>query len=208
MTMSIDSPSGAPRASRGRSQALMLIGFFLLPLLAAFALYYGVEGWRPAGSTNKGELISPARPLGDFTLTAALAGPVSAADLDGKWTLVYLADGSCDARCQEALILMRQTRLALNDDMLRVQRLLLMSGDCCEAQYLEQEHAGLLTARVDDEAGAQLLTHFPAGADTVRSGNIYIIDPLGNLMMSHAEQVPQKGLLEDLKKLLKLSHIG
>src|SRR5690606_5082605 len=62
----LDSPH-AP-AGRGRSQALLLIGFFLLPLAFAFILYYGLDGWRPAGSTNKGELIQPARPLPEFTL--------------------------------------------------------------------------------------------------------------------------------------------
>jgi hypothetical protein len=40
------------------------------------------------------------------------------------------------------------------------------------------------------------------------AGRIYLIDPLGNLMMSYAPDAPSMGLLEDIKKLLKLSHIG
>jgi cytochrome oxidase Cu insertion factor (SCO1/SenC/PrrC family) len=36
----------------------------------------------------------------------------------------------------------------------------------------------------------------------------YIIDPLGNLMMSYSRAAPPQGLLEDLRKLLKLSRIG
>jgi len=128
--------------------------------------------------------------------------------LHGKWTVVYVGDGACDTRCREALVLTRQTRLALNQDLDRVQRLFLVSGHCCDRTYLQTEHADVLTASVEDAAGQQLLAAFPQGAAAAQQGRIYIIDPLGNLMMSYAPDAPRKGLLEDLKKLLKLSHIG
>ena len=38
--------------------------------------------------------------------------------------------------------------------------------------------------------------------------SLYIVDPLGNLMMRHDGERTSKDLLSDLKKLLKLSHIG
>ena len=37
---------------------------------------------------------------------------------------------------------------------------------------------------------------------------IYVIDPLGNLMMRFDARQNPKGLLTDIEKLLKLSHIG
>ncbi len=40
------------------------------------------------------------------------------------------------------------------------------------------------------------------------AGRIYIIDPLGNLMMSYAPEAASRALLEDMKRLLRLSHIG
>ena len=40
------------------------------------------------------------------------------------------------------------------------------------------------------------------------AGRLYLVDPLGNLMMSYERGAPVKGLLDDLKKLLNLSHIG
>jgi hypothetical protein len=40
------------------------------------------------------------------------------------------------------------------------------------------------------------------------AGRIFIVDPLGNLMMSYSRAIEPKGLLQDMKKLLKLSHIG
>ena len=47
---------------RGRRQLVVLAALFFVPLAVAFWLYYGPHGWRPAGGTNKGELIDPARP--------------------------------------------------------------------------------------------------------------------------------------------------
>jgi hypothetical protein len=195
---------------RSRRQMCLLIGVFLAPLLAAFLLYYGgSSAWRPAGRTNHGELIDPARPLPQVELRAPGGAKLdTSAAFRGKWNLVYIGDGRCDARCREALVLMRQTRLALNDDMTRVQRFLLVAGNCCDQTYLDAEHPGLTVALIDDAAGKALLTTFPDGQSAMRHGAIFIVDPLGNLMMSYGAGVPQKGLLEDLKKLLKLSHIG
>jgi hypothetical protein len=103
---------------------------------------------------------------------------------------------------------MRQTRLALNDDLTRVQRLFLITGNCCDIDYLTTEHAGLLLARLDNPPGKTLLETFPDTHAAAQPGRLYLVDPLGNLMMSYSPEAPPKALLEDLKKLLKLSHIG
>ena len=187
---------------RPRLQIWILITVFFAPLLVAFLLYYGVEGWRPAGRTNHGDLIDPPRALSMTSVTTVSGAAPGDVFLQGKWSLVYVGDGQCDARCREALTLMRQTRLALNDDLTRVQRVFLATGTCCDRSYLDAEHAGLIV--VEPDASGALVEQFP----DARSGRIYIVDPLGNLMMSYAPEVPQKGLLEDMKKLLKLSHIG
>jgi hypothetical protein len=183
----------AAEKPRSRAQIWILIAVFFAPLALAFLLYYGSGGWRPPGSTNKGELISPARPL------------PGVASWHGKWTLVYVGDGRCDERCRAALILTRQTRLALNADMTRVHRVFLATGNCCDLTYLRAEHPDLAITRAGDDAGGELLAAFPDAG----SGSIYIVDPLGNLMMRHAPTAGlSKDLLEDLRKLLKLSHIG
>ena len=202
-------PSDAPLPTRSRSQLWILVAIFFAPLLVAFVLYYGLDGWRPAGSTNHGELIQPPVQVPEAALTEPRGGEHPTDLLRGQWTLVYIGHGACDARCKEALTLMRQTRLALNDDMARVQRLFLVTDGCCEDTYLENEHAGLLVAELDERARA--VESVFAGATPeplVDAGRIYIVDPHGNLMMSYARDTEPKGLLTDLKKLLKLSHIG
>jgi cytochrome oxidase Cu insertion factor (SCO1/SenC/PrrC family) len=190
-------------ARKSRAQIWLLVAVFFAPLLIAFLLYYGFEGWRPAGRTNHGDLIDPPRSLPPVQLTSANGAPLDPELMRGKWSLVYIGAGSCAARCKEALTQIRQTRLALNDDLPRVQRVFLATGPCCDRSYLDAEHAGLIVAAAG-AAGHTLIEQFPDPA----SGRIYIVDPLGNLMMSYAADAPPRGLLEDLKKLLKLSHIG
>lgn len=198
----------APVGRRSRAQVWIVVALFFAPLALAFLLYYGGGGWRPPGSTNHGELISPPRPLPNVALPTPGGAPLAPETWHGKWTLLYVGDGRCDGRCRAALVLMRQTRLALNKDMTRVQRIFLATGDCCDRAYLDAEHPGLMLALADNAAGATLLAAFP-DAPPAMDGVIYVIDPLGNLMMRHApEPPPAEGLLEDLRKLLKLSHIG
>lgn len=184
-----------------------MVAMFFAPLGLAFLLYYGFDGWRPHGSTNRGDLVNPPRPLPPATLRTPQGAAVEIASLQGKWTLVYIGPGHCDSRCREALTLMRQTRLALNDDMTRVQRLFIAAGECCHQSYLAGEHEGLIVA--DADADEPVLQTFALDDKPVaQAGRIYIVDPLSNLMMSYEPGAPSKALLEDLKKLLKLSHIG
>jgi len=189
-----------------------LAALFFLPLLASFWLYYGT-GWRPAGHVNHGQLISPARPLPDVTLPRV---PLSAADpkelsglnsalFHGKWTLVYIGDGRCDSSCRQSLYVMRQTRLALGAEMTRIARVFLVSGNCCAKEYLAREQAGIAAFDAGGAQGARLLSEFPA---TDRPDSLFVVDPLGNLMMRYDVRRNPGGLLIDLKKLLGLSQIG
>ncbi len=182
----------------------LLAGLFLLPLLLAFCTYYA-SGWRPAAHSNHGELIQPVRPLPPVDLPVPADWPRSSEPLfHGKWSLLYVGSGGCDSGCRQALYVMRQTRLSLNNDATRVVRVFLVSSDCCAVQGLKAEQAGLLLEDGSGPAGAPLLAAIPAD----RQHTLFIVDPLGNLMMRYDARREPKGLLQDLKKLLSLSHIG
>ena len=189
--------------ARGRRTLLIVAAVFLVPVAVAFTLYYG-KLWRPASSSSKGELIEPARPLTVTGLRNPDGTPADASVLLGKWTLLYIGDGRCDAACRTALVFGRQTRLALNNEMTRVQRVFLATGNCCDTGYFTGEQAGLVAFDASAPAAAALLAQFPDG----REHTLFIVDPLGNLMMRHDASHTSKDLLSDLKKLLKLSHIG
>jgi hypothetical protein len=189
--------------AKGRRTLLIVAAVFLLPVAVAFTLYYG-KLWRPANSSSKGQLIEPARPLTVGGLRHADGTPAADSVFAGKWTLVYIGDGRCDDACRTALVFGRQTRLALNNEMTRVQRVFLATGNCCETDYLAREQAGLIALDASAPESAALLGQFPGD----REHTLFIVDPLGNLMMRHDASQTTKDLLSDLKKLLKLSHIG
>jgi hypothetical protein len=172
-----------------------------VPLAAAFILYYGV-GWRPAGGTNHGELLQPLRQM-PTAGESLLSGPTPQAK---NWALVYVGDGKCDEDCRQALVLARQTRLSLNKDMTRVNRGFLVTGNCCDLAYIDKEHPGLKVRDVSEpEAFDQLMAVLPQ--EDLRHW-LFVIDPLGNIVMRFDARKEPSLLLKDLKKLLKLSHIG
>jgi hypothetical protein len=189
--------------ARGRRTLLIVAALFLVPVAVAFTLYYG-KLWHPANSSSKGELINPARPLVVAGLRHPDGTPASAEVLSGKWTLIYIGDGRCDEACRNALVFGRQSRLALNNEMTRVQRMLLATANCCDNEYFAREQEGLIALDASSPEAAALLAQFPEA----REHSLFIVDPLGNLMMRHDASHTTKDLLSDLKKLLKLSHIG
>jgi len=193
----------------------MQIALFLAPLALAFFTYYGTN-WRPSAHVNHGHLITPARPLPDVALQriadddpavarSAEAGNAVPPLFRTHWSLVYVGDGGCAADCRQSLYLMRQTRLALNKDMTRVERVFLVESACCDRGFLAREHAGLQVLDASAPQARTLLARFPAEG---REHLLFVVDPLGNLVMSYDARDNPRGLLQDLEKLLRLSHIG
>jgi len=185
----------------------LLAALFFLPLLLAFITYYGTP-WRPAHHVNHGVLITPPRALPPSPLPQLLpvaASVPAAAPWHGYWSLVYIGAGACSAACRETLYVMRQTRLGLDTDMTRVRRVFLATVPCCDRAYLGAEHADLTVLDAGSPAGQALLAAFPPQG---REHTLFIVDPLGNLMMSYDARQNPHGLLLDLKKLLRLSQIG
>jgi hypothetical protein len=183
-----------PVKSRNRRMLLLLAAFFFVPVATSFVLYYGFN-WRPSGGTNHGELLQPIRQM-----------PASAESLLGKWTLFYVGDGACAEDCRHALWLARQTRLALNKDMPRIGRALFATRNCCDRDFLGKEHEDLRVFDISEPAAKEaLLGLLPAGD---HANDLFIADPLGNIVLRFDVRTDPRGLMDDLKKLLKLSHIG
>jgi cytochrome oxidase Cu insertion factor (SCO1/SenC/PrrC family) len=203
-------------------QRRVLIGLALLffaPLGLAFYLYYGHGAWHPGGRVNAGELVSPARPLPGLALPlwssddALPAGYTDPDFLKGRWTFLYVGSGRCAAACQSRLYDTRQVRIALDRDMKRVQRVFIADAGCCDPQFLRDQHPDIVAVRASAEAApllALLEGSGPGGPERLpfAESRVYVIDPLGNLMMSYAPNAKAKGMLEDMKRLLRLSSIG
>lgn len=187
---------------KGRLTLLFLAVLFLGPMAAAVIIYYNDFRWRPTGTTEHGELYAPARPLPDVTMAVedARGGNRS---LRGKWTLMYFGAGDCEAICRGALAESRQLRLALGRDMDRVQRLYVVTVGTADAGFLMKEHPGI-----------GLIAAGPVANDLAdrvgdrRAGDLFLTDPLGNLVMRYPAGTTMKGMHGDLQHLLKVSTIG
>jgi hypothetical protein len=194
---------------RQRRMLIALAILFFAPLGLAFYLYYGHGTWHPGGRVNAGDLIQPPRPLPALALPLMGSGTTDPNFLKGKWTFLYVRVGPCGARCRKRLYDTRQVRLALDRDMNRVQRVFITDIDCCEPQFLSEQHPDLIAVRAST-AAEPLLALLPErdSVSAAEAPRVYLIDPLGNLMMSYAPDAKPKGMLEDMKRLLRLSSIG
>ncbi|MHB8472883.1 MAG: SCO family protein [Gammaproteobacteria bacterium] len=202
--------SGEQSLLNQRLKMLLIFILFAAPVVAAWVWNANIERWRPTTTTNYGELITPARPLGALNLPQLDGKPLAKDFLRGKWTLVYIGPANCDKACQENLYVMRQVRLALNEKMERVQRLWIISDAQAAPRLpvLLSDHPGLAVVRPQAAARAAVLDAFKVPGPDLVENRIYIVDPMGNLMMRYPARVDAKGVLKDVQRLLLTSWVG
>lgn len=198
---------------RSRIKLISIFAIFAVPLILATIYLQMVRmSGGSIGDTSRGELINPAVPLTEFTLSA-LQGPDKEFTLDtvrGLWTMLYVPAGNCEEACQRNLYHMRQVRLALNHRMDRVQRAVVVQDATQVPDSILAEHKGLIAA-----TGATVpLGEFTAQVAQAQQGMnpmqdaIYLIDPFGNLMLRFPPDLAPESMLKDIKHLLKVSRIG
>jgi len=177
----------------------LIVALTTAPVAASYLIFYF---WPPQHTVNYGDLIGP-HPLPDPALALADGAPFRLSQLKGKWALVSVDSGNCDARCDEKLLYMRQLRLTQGKNTDRVERVWLISDDVPPRAELLAQYPGTWLVRV---RAPELLGRFPA-KETV-SDHIYLIDPLGNLMMRFPRNPDPRLMIKDLGRLLKASQIG
>ncbi len=202
--------SVVPRTDRrrGRLVLLCLAALFLAPVGLAFWMYYG-HHLVPTHTVNYGDLVQPPRQLPSLGLVTPSGAPVAEGFLRHRWTMVYFAGDHCGVGCRNDLIELKKVRLAMDQERGRVQRVVLGLPPCCTDAELGSADPDLTVAYVDTAAGRALLSAFPP-ADGALPGSslVYVVDPLGNLVLRFAPGTDRGGLIKDLAKLLRLSHIG
>lgn len=171
---------------------------FGAPLLLATWMYKS-DRWQPDGGSNNGTILQPIVNIAD-RLPASPIVPL----IRQQWLMLYVNTNSCDEDCDAALYRLRQSRLMLANEMSRVTRVFLHGESTPDRVFLQEEHAGLIT--ITDKALANLLV----GKQPTEQepGGIYLIDPLGNLVMYFSPELPPGKMVEDIKHLLELSRIG
>ena len=147
----------------------------------AFSGQQGIVGrgwWQKQGSTEHGQLLVPSLSITDLELRDQQGQPLNTTAFEKRWWLMYVAPQNCDATCKHTQFLMQQIKIGLGPDQ---NRLHLWQGQ------------GTATAE----------------------GHLYIMDPMGQIMLRYPTYADPKesilkgrGVLKDLQKLFKVSHIG
>lgn len=181
-----------------RVQMLVIAGVFLGPLLIAAIMYYG-GALQPEGRTNHGALLEPI-----ISIPETLPESTIAEQGDGYWLLVYSDQAACGEDCTQALYTTRQLRKMLGKEMDRLKRVWLHGETPLDTVFLSKEHAGLITL-ADQDLSALLNNKKPA---ELPAGGYFLVDPLGNLVMYFEPGIDPSLMVEDIKRLLKLSRIG
>jgi hypothetical protein len=196
--------------ARSRWTLIGVAALFVGPLLLAWMLFETRDLWWSGATGNYGELVMPARPVELAGLETFAHDPVDRKLLQGRWTLVILADDPRDAACRESLYLTRQVRTALGKEQSRVQRLLVLAKwpPAAVRAELTRIDPALVVATASADSLARIREELALGADEAARGFVYLVDPLGNLMMRYPEGADGKRMLKDLRRLLKVSQIG
>ena len=152
------------------------------PLVLGTAAY--LFGWSPGAPANYGELIPPKviAPLSEFR---------------GKWVLVTFDAAACDAYCERKVYIMRQVRRAQGKEMDRIERLWVLTD-------AGKPRADVLVGSEGMHVGRFAADEFPG----IPSDHIYVVDPLGNLMMRFPRDPDPSRVIKDLQRLLKVSRFG
>ena len=176
----------------------ILLAVCVMPFVASFGLYHLAP---PDTRMNYGELLTTT-PL-PVVQGKGLDGKADQLDrLRGKWVLLQVDSGECDRRCVTKLYKMRQVRQTQNKNIERIERAWLVSDDKPIDPNLLKFYEGTMVLRV----GAPAISHFPATTN-VRE-HIWLIDPLGNLVLRYPPDADPTGMKNDLTRLLKVSQIG
>lgn len=170
--------------------AILAIGMF--PLLAALYFRYVSP---PEVKAIVGQPLEPVHLPFDL-LRRADGAMLEHPEVSGKWLLIFAAPGSCDDRCQHALYLTRQARTAQGRNMVRVDRLWLVTDADPPAASLMAAHPDLVLIKAIDGKALQLL----GGAER---RYINLVDRRGLLVFRYSDDPEPKAFIRELGKLIK-----
>lgn len=190
---------------RARRMLILLFAVCAAPAVAAYLMYYV---FRPAGGTGAyGDLIDPQRPI-PAALTVqddATGQKLPLASLQGKWLMISADTAGCDDYCVSKLFYMRQIRVLQGNERTRVETIWLVTDDSPVSDKLREAYPDTRRLRADPVALAAWL---PTETNTGLRDHVYLVDPLGNLMMAFPKNADPAKVKRDLARLLKWSGTG
>lgn len=196
-------------SSKNKIIISVIIVAFIGPSILSWFIFNHTNFLEARGTSNYGTLISPPVLLENYSLTDP--NNLDREDaLYGKWSMIFVAE-TCEKVCMENVYRMRQIHIGIGKHSLRIQKVLLLTKQ--DPLQLTEQFINYPGQQVISNSATDsnlLLDNFRLddAVNPIKAGRIYISDPLGNLMISYPADINPKGILKDLKKLLRASRIG
>lgn len=195
--------SNSPAKRKGRWKLLAVLLVCASPLLLSYLTYYVIK---PSGRTNYGDLIDPSKyPIPQLGASTLDGKPASLEQFKGKWIMLNVDNGDCQQACRDQLVQMRQLRLMQGKERERVERVWLVTDATPLDTMLMRVIEGTRMLRAPSDAVNKWLPVEQGGS---AADHIYLIDPLGNLMMRFPKDADPAKVKKDIGKVLKASAIG
>lgn len=198
--------------SRSRRPLILIFLLSLAPVVAAVLVYFNPE-WRPSDSVNYGTLVQPQRPMpaaADLQLTTLDGKPFDLNSLKGKWVLAAADVAECPESCARKLFVLRNSHASQGKNVERLARIWFITDDAPVPEKVLEAYKGAVMVRVKPEQLQQFLTT-PAGTGNAAEAlaqPMWIIDPLGNLIMQYDVDADPVKVRKDISKLVYNSRIG
>lgn len=186
--------------TKDKIKLIAVTAVFALPIIFAFIMQPMKDMLIEKGTISNGQLITPQIELKEFSKTA---------DIKGTWTLISFAGKHCDEQCLDSAYKMQQIRLAQGEEAKRVSRMLVSNGKL-PVPDLEalNKYMGTKQIRLTELKYNSLVNVIKNNEEMKIEDNLYLVDPLGYYMMIFPNDMVPKGIIMDLKYLLKNSRIG
>lgn len=203
----------SPSGKRSLLPLVMVFLCSLAPIVAALIVYDNPRWW-PDEASNYGELIKPQRAVPaaqDLSLATLDGQPFDLASLQGKWLLVTADVAACPESCARKLFIVRNSHASQGKNVDRLMRVWFITDDGQVPQKVLDAYQGTVMVRGQPgQLSRFLLGHggaAPAGQPSLRDP-IWIIDPLGNLMLQFPANADGVRVRKDISKLVYNSRIG
>jgi len=206
-------PPGAKR-QRSMLPVYLIILICLAPIVFALLAYYvPALGLRPEGHTNYGTLIEPQRPMPDsaaLPLKTLEGEPYELASLRGQWLLVSADASACPESCVRKLFILRNSHASQGKNVQRLERIWFVLDDGKVSEQVLDAYVGTHMLRADPEKLAAFLAPDATAEqrEAALKAPMWIIDPLGNLMMRFPDNADPESVRGDIRKLIYNSRIG
>jgi len=193
---------------RSNTTVWLILLSFAAPVALAYFIYFFID---VSSFTNRGEILNPIVNIGEFSLKDAQGKKIPLEKLTYKWRLISFLDKNCNQACAKRLYDSRQIHTSLGKNKHRVDRMFIHFEPASDdlQKLIDEEHPGVIHVYGNDKIISNLLDGSVIDKDShIRDNVIYIMDPMGNVMMRFTQDQPDKDFLYDLRKLLKASQIG